>query len=335
MIAYHNALVAGRGWDHTEFAMSQRPDRREARRVLVIKFDGLADFVLALAAARRIREAYPRAQITLMTTPPFANLAKASPYFNHVESIPSPDPIGLSRTIRASGYDQVFDLDGGKRAAAIKRWAWPFRPPWSVTPTDEDVHLLERHAAQLKAAGIWPDAPTGAGEAPPPDLSWIVSKLPDQRPVPGASKPRPYVIMAPGGPEAARWPAVYFGQVAQALRRSGYDIVVVGQPDESATARAIQKFDPKARDLTGRTDYTVIAALGYKAALAIGNETCPTHLVAAAGAPTLAIFHADADPAVTGPRGHVAVLQAEVLADLAPEQVLRAAASLTPIPTEA
>lgn len=314
--------------------MSQRPDRRDARKVLVIKFDGLADFVLALAAMKRIREAFPRAQITLMTAPPFANLAKASPYFDHVEVISTIEPMGLSRTIKSMGFDQVFDLDGGKRAAAIKTWAWPFRPPWSVTPSDDGAHLLERHAAQLKAAGIWPDAPTGWGEAPPPDLSWIAKKLPDQRPVPGASKPRPYVMMAPGGPEATRWPANHYGAVAQALRLAGYDVVVVGQPDESAMARAIQKFDPKARDLTGRTDFTTIAALGYKAALAIGNEAGPTHLLAAAGAPTLAIYHADSDPALTGPRGHVAILQGADLSQLSPEQVLRAAGSLAPLPAE-
>lgn len=45
--------------------------RREIRKVLVIKLSALGDFVLALAAMKHIREAHPKAQITLLTTPPF------------------------------------------------------------------------------------------------------------------------------------------------------------------------------------------------------------------------------------------------------------------------
>lgn len=323
-------MAPGVELDHTKGTMSQRA-AREPRSILVLKFEGLTDFVLSLAAARRIRETYRRATITLMTSPAYAALAKASPYFDHVEALSAVEPLTLSRTIKSLKFDQVFDLDGDKRAQAIKRWAWPFRPPWSLTPRAH-AHLLERQAAQLRASGAWPDAPTAPGEAPPPDLSWIARKLPDQRPVPGAVKPKPYVMLVPGGTEKARWPADSFGRVAQALRMAGYDVVIVGQPDESGLARTIQKYDPKARDLTGRTDYATIAALGFKAALAIGNEAGQTHLIAAAGAPTLAIFGAAADPAITGPRGHVAILQGDDLTRLTPEQVLRAAASLAPMP---
>ena len=51
--------------------------RREIRKVLVIKLSALGDFVLALAAMKHIREAHPKAQITLLTTPPFEALARA------------------------------------------------------------------------------------------------------------------------------------------------------------------------------------------------------------------------------------------------------------------
>ena len=58
--------------------------RREAQRILVIKLSALGDFVLALAAMKKIRQAHPKAHISLLTTPPFEGLAKASPYFNAV-----------------------------------------------------------------------------------------------------------------------------------------------------------------------------------------------------------------------------------------------------------
>ena len=184
----------------------------------------------------------------------------------------------------------------------------------------------------LSVAGVWPDAPVEAGSAPPPDLSWILKRVAPPRPVPGAIKPKPYVLMIPGGADDRRWPEASFGAAAAAFRRQGFDIVVIGGPEHSAHARAIQRHDPKARDLTGRTDIFQLALTGSRAALAIGNDSAQTHLVAAAGAPTLVLFPQDADPSAEGPRGHVAFLQAENLGDISVDQVLRAAASIAPEP---
>jgi ADP-heptose:LPS heptosyltransferase len=95
-------------------------------------------------------------------------------------------------------------------------------------------------------------------------------------------------------------------------------------------AHAIQREVPRARDLTGRTDFASIAVLGAKAALAIGNDTGPLHLAAAAGAPTVVLFSSVSDPALSAPRGKVAVLQAANLSELAVAKVAQAAAALLP-----
>ena len=67
---------------------------REIKKILVIKLSALGDFVLALAAMKRIREAHKRAHITLLTTPQFEGLAKSSPYFNAVETDGKPSGPG-------------------------------------------------------------------------------------------------------------------------------------------------------------------------------------------------------------------------------------------------
>ena len=51
---------------------------REIAKVLVIKLGALGDFVQALAAMAHIRAAHPKARITLLTTPEFEGLARAS-----------------------------------------------------------------------------------------------------------------------------------------------------------------------------------------------------------------------------------------------------------------
>ena len=192
------------------------------------------------------------------------------------------------------------------------------------------MHALERQAQQLQAAGIWPDAPTRPLSAAPPDISWILAKTPAARSI-AAPNPRPVVLLIPGSsahrPEK-RWPIEHYGRLAEALQDKGFDIVIVGALQESELAHAIQRLAPRARDLTGRTDFAQIAALGARAALAVGNDTGPVHLIAAAGTPTIALFSSASDPALSAPRGHVTVFQAPDLADVPVETVLATALSL-------
>ncbi|MDO8380667.1 glycosyltransferase family 9 protein [Phenylobacterium sp.] len=322
---------------------------REIKKILVIKLSALGDFVLALAAMKRIREAHKRAHITLLTTPQFEGLAKSSPYFNAVETDGKPNGPGawlaLRARIKKAKYDRVYDLQTSAASNRIFQMLRPFPPEWSgiamgcalphKNPHRNSMHTLERQADQLKYAGIWPDAPTEPGAAPPPDLSWVLRKAPQERPVAGGVMPRPYVLFIPGGSAHRldkRWPVERYGELGKLLYDRGFDIVILGGPQESAVARQIQRYVGKARDLTGRTDFARIAILGAKAALVVGNDTGPLHLAAATGAPTIVLFSNASDPALSAPRGHVAVLQADNLGDLAVASVAQAANALAPAP---
>jgi ADP-heptose:LPS heptosyltransferase len=317
---------------------------KEIKKVLVIKLGALGDFVLALAAMKKIREAHPRAKITLLTTPPFEALAKLSPYFNTVETDGRPSDFGeltamLSR-LRKARYDRVYDLQTNSRTNWYFQALRPFTPQWSGIATGcslpqrgkarYHMHTLERQADQLKQAGIWPDAPTEPGGAPAPDLTWILRR---GKAATGARTSKPYVLLVPGGsahrPEK-RWPVESYAQLATLLKARGLDIVIIGGPQESAMARQIQKAVGQARDLTGRTDFAQLAVLGAKAALAVGNDTGPTHLLAAAGAPTIALFSDASDPELCGPRGHVAVIRSPDLKALPVSTVASAAIALLP-----
>jgi ADP-heptose:LPS heptosyltransferase len=325
---------------------------RTVERILVIKLSALGDFVLALAAMKKIRQAHPKAHITLLTTPPFEALAKICPYFNAVDTGGRPESfaewMALRKRIKAAGYARVYDLQTSAQSNRIFQLLRPSPPPWSgiafgcslphKNPLRNGMHTLERQADQLMYAGIWPDAPTEPGSAPSPDLSWIAKARPPERPVPGANRPRPYVIFVPGGSAHRmdkRWPVEKYSELARILYGRGFDIVVVGGPQETDLAHQIQRATPRARDLTGRTDFASIAMLGAKAALAVGNDTGPLHLAAAGGAPTIVLFSKASDPALSAPRGRVAILRAENLADLPVAQVAQAANSLAPSPQRA
>ena len=325
---------------------------RTVERILVIKLSALGDFVLALAAMKQIRQVHAKAHITLLTTPPFEALAKACPYFNAVDTGGRPESLGewmsLRGRIKAARFDRVYDLQTSAHSNRIFQALRPSPPPWSGialgcslphrNPLRNGMHTLERQADQLMYAGIWEAAPTEPGSAPPPDLSWVLKANPSDRPVPGPNKPRPYVMFVPGGashrPEK-RWPVERYSELGRILYSRGFDIVIIGGPAESELAHTIQRAVPRARDLTGRTDFARIAMLGARAALAVGNDTGPLHLAAAGGAPTIVLFSRASDPKLSAPRGRVAILRAENLADLPVAQVAQAANSLAPSPATA
>jgi ADP-heptose:LPS heptosyltransferase len=320
---------------------------RKVERILVVKLSALGDFVLALAAMKRIRAAHAKAHITLLTTPPFEALARICPYFNAVDTGGRPESfpewMALRKRIRDANYDRVYDLQTSAHSNRIFQLLRPNPPDWSGiafgcslphrNPLRNQMHTLERQADQLMYAGIWPDAPTEPGSAPPPDLSWIAKAMPAGRPVPGANRPRPYVIFVPGGSAHRmdkRWPVEKYSELARILYARGFDIVIIGGPQETDLAHTIQRATPRARDLTGRTDFASIAMLGAKAALAVGNDTGPLHLAAAGGAPAIVLFSKASDPALSAPRGRVAILRADNLADLPVAQVAQAANTLAP-----
>jgi ADP-heptose:LPS heptosyltransferase len=108
--------------------------------------------------------------------------------------------------------------------------------------------------------------------------------------------------------------------------------VILGAAAEKPLAATIRGVAPQAIDLTGRTSFAAIGAVARQAVYAVGNDTGPTHLIAATGCPTLALFGPESDPALCAPRGRaVAVLRHADLAALEVTAVHGAlAALLTP-----
>jgi ADP-heptose:LPS heptosyltransferase len=170
---------------------------------------------------------------------------------------------------------------------------------------------VERQAEQLRMAGIaW---------TPPSDLSFAQADLSR------FGLPARYALLVPGGSAhrpAKRWPASRYGAIARRLAARGIAAVILGSGAEKALADEIRASAPAVLDLVDKTDFLEIAALGRGAALAVGNDTGPMHLVAAAGAPSLVLFSHESDPARCAPRGgRVETLQVPDLGALPVETV--------------
>ncbi|MDG6094128.1 glycosyltransferase family 9 protein [Acetobacter sp. AN02] len=301
------------------------------RRILVIRLGALGDFIQSFPAFSAVRRHHPEAEITLLTTAPFVSLARLSPWFDRVLTDDRPrwsdlrGLLDLRRRLR--GYDRIYDLQTSSRSsryfflAGQKNWSGiaPGCLLPHASPVRDLMHTRARQRDQLRMAGI--------AEVPEADLSWLAGEAEHEAGLP----PRAVLIpgAAPHRPEK-RWPADRFGELAVWLAGRGMQPVIAGTAADTPLAKRIRTLCPQARDLTGRTSLPDLAALLSGASLAVGNDTGPMHLAAAMGCPSLVLFSAGSDPALTAPLGR-APGQVEVLrvADLTTLPVERVAGTLS------
>lgn len=297
-------------------------------RILVIRLGALGDFVQSFGPFAAIRAQHPDAEITLLTTAPFAGLAALCPWFDRIETDARPAfwniPGLLHLRGQLTGFDFVYDLQTSGRSSRYFQLAG--RPPWSgiargcshpqSDPAREVMHTRERQADQLRLAGI--------AQVPPPDLGFLTGRS-VERPA------RPFALLVPGAAPhrpAKRWPAENFAEIARFLHEKGIFPAVIGAKNDQNLAQIILDRCPQAIDLTGRTTIPDLFPLAAGATLAIGNDTGPMHIAAAAGCRSIVLFSQESDPNLTAPRmpdgAWPTVLRAPVLADLSIGRVVAA-----------
>ncbi|GLH71067.1 lipopolysaccharide heptosyltransferase II [Geothrix rubra] len=144
-----------------------------------------------------------------------------------------------------------------------------------------DGPFLLRYHAVLKRR--WPDLP-------PMPFADFDPGVPIDRPA------QPYLCLMPGSTWASKaWPAESYRMILLRARVEGFAVAVLGSPDEAAVCAAVAGTE--GIDLCGRTTLQEAAAWLRGARGALGNDSGLSHLAAACGAPTLAIYGA------TDPRG--------------------------------
>jgi len=297
---------------------------KPVKRVLVIKLSALGDFVQAMGPFAAIRAHHPEAKITLLTTKPYVGLAEQSPYFDEVWTDTRPkawDVAGVMRLrkmLRSAKVEMVYDLQTSDRSSTYYHIMGD--PPWSgiangcshphANPDRDLMHTIDRQAEQLAMAGI---APT-----PLPDLSWVKADIAR------LLVPRRAVLLVPGGAPhrpGKRWPADRFAALGNQLAAKGLYPVVLGTRADAEAIKVILGNCPHAMSLADQTSFADVVVLARHALGAIGNDTGPMHLIAAAGCPAVVLFSNESDPSLCAPRGRVEVIAAEELGQLPLEQV--------------
>jgi ADP-heptose:LPS heptosyltransferase len=286
------------------------------RRVVVLRANGLGDYVVAQPALAALRAAYPDATITLVTSPPVAALLAerpapvdevlAAPRVAGVRGEPGgppDDPPEVVERFCAAMRESRFDLGvqlhggGGNANPLLLRFGARVtagsRAP-GAAPLDRTVpwtdlqHDLLRWLEVVALVGAEPVvlrprvAVTPADRAAAADALDGVGAGPLLAVHPGATDPR------------RRWPPHRLGELAAALDARGARVVLLGGPGDAALVDEIRagmgRAADRAVDLAGRLTLAAMVGVLERADLFVGNDSGPRHLAEAVGTATVGVF---------------------------------------------
>ncbi len=293
---------------------------RKQSNILVIKTDGLTAFVEADPVFEAIRLTHPKAKISLLTTQSLQRIARASPYFDQVAAMPDMRDREARkefvRQLKASKFEQVYDLACDEYARRLKNAMGMFGPKWhsaepAVKPAREFSASTARFDKLAEGAGL---------EIAPrlPDLSWAVAARKDSANMQpswyGISGP--FGLLLPGETAERRWSAAGYAGLARQMAEAGYMPVLAGSKSLHAFGDEIAHETPQVVDLTGKTDHLQLAALAQEAAFFVSDGAEELQLALSVGCEGVEISPADKPFAAQG--RHIVSLTAPASAEKAP-----------------
>ncbi len=277
-------------------------------RILVIRASALGDTVLALPALQLLRQHFPQAHLEVVGYS--ENWSVALPLVDRVTPIDLPAFGGLYSGIAHSGLARevagidlvvawtVHDPRPSLQGAGAQRTIW--RSP---------LPPLDIHAAQWLVDSLENVVP-GALQPAPPSLHLSGAELDRaEQTLSDLGLEHPIILHPGAGEHWKRWPPDRFAQLGDSLRAGGRSIALACGPADADSVAAVQQA-------TGARPFAVLPQLPARhlgAVLArsfavVGNDSGVTHLAAAAGAPTIALF-GPTDPVSWSPTGRVQVVR--------------------------
>jgi len=292
----------------------------EPGNVLVVRLGNVGDLIVALPAFHAVRKLYPKARLTLLTSPtardaPGAQevLANDATFDDiivyYADESGRPGFLkGLRNRIAESGIDLAIVLPNhltGFRnlakhlmllwTAGVRRFAG-FR---LVTPADYEIRQVDRLTRLV--------GELGSAEVEP--LPWLT---PSEADVARADRllsacgAGPVIGMHCGAKRPAnRWSPDGFAEVGSRLvAERGAWVVLTGSAGEKAlTAEVAARIGRNCVDLSGQTSIGGLTAVARRCRVFVSNDTGAMHVAYAVGTPTVAIFGSRFYPNIWYPYG--------------------------------
>ncbi|MBU4609814.1 glycosyltransferase family 9 protein [Achromobacter sp. GG226] len=294
---------------------------RAPRHVLIVALRYLGDVLLTTPLARAVRERYPDCAVDMLVFQGTQGMLENNPDVRHVHTIAERPAKGelpaLLNTLRRQ-YDLALIPQPGDRphlfglvAARVRvglvppklGHAWwkrmSLRQPLPTLAHTHRIHENERVAALVDALPARTVVPPTAGLrredwAVRLDLAFDVA--------------RPFAVLHPSPRwRYKQWHDAGWCALTARLHEAGVQVLVSGGPGEAESQYLDRILAPLPADvraalirIQGKLSLAEMADLLKHAHLYVGPDTATTHLAAACGTPTLALF-GPTDPRQWGP----------------------------------
>ncbi|HEX8033963.1 MAG TPA: glycosyltransferase family 9 protein [Ktedonobacterales bacterium] len=289
----------------------------EPKNILVGMLLPIGDTLLATPALAVLRRIYPNATITVLVSRSNAGILKDNKSYDRLLFAPEKGPelaaLRFVRTLRLlwrERFDLVLTLSPISSVVLALAGAYhkPLRldmpPLWWLVGT-HDPEYRARHAADHYIRALAPilDRPLTDNERRP-----ILRLTTDDRQSARAllrewdvTRNTPMITMHVGGKGfngRKRWMPERFAEVANRLiDRFDAQVVLIGGAEDIARSQQVASLIPRnVTDATGKTTLKESSALIETSTLFIGNDSCPLHIAAIMGTPSVGIF---------GPSNHI------------------------------
>lgn len=312
MYRLHNGLLAIAAQLRWPRSRPTAPDN-----VCVFRIGNIGDIVCALPALRAVREAYPKARLTLLTSPGKAGMPGAKELLDGVEWI---DEILLYHGDEIATFRQRLNLLLKLRARRFDVWlelpptlSSPFRqfrdllftsfvgPAWA---RGWRIHTLRLWAQAQSEHLDFPNEverllriAADAGLPAPGDAYGLprTNKIEDAvdrvlKEIGAAEKP--VAAIAPGAKRSTNaWPAERFGMVGADLARRGYIVLLLGgEGDARVCGQIADQIGAGSANLAGLLNLQETCELLRRCRLLVCVDSGVQHLAAAVGTRCVSLF---------------------------------------------
>ena len=269
--------------------------------ILIIKHGSLGDIAQASGAIQDISENHKNDQIYLLTTKPYSELFKKSPFIHEViidKRLPKYNLIYLyflMREIKKYKFSKIFDLQNSSRTNFYKNILFPKakKETWSSSITtlpevinkkEFDKHsVLDRFNHQLQTSGLKTSYTLN------PDFSWACSDVSE---IKNYFRLNKFILLFPFcSPHLniKKWP-YYNDLIKLILDKFGDEYKIVTAPGSLEINDAKEINAQTLLDNGRALDISQLTSIIKASSFVIANDTGPAHIAAHVGAKGLTLF---------------------------------------------
>jgi len=285
-------------------------------RILIVGLKWIGDAIMSMPALQACRAVNPEAHITVLVPAYLKPLWEMHPVPDAIQILNG--TLSTIKKLRQGRYSRALILPNSFRSAFMP-FAAGIRPrlglrgKWRRWLLTKSYSPAGGHQSREYFSFLAPES--DPAEFPLPELSIPAQAFQSlEKKFPNTGN---YVVLMPGAGRgiSKRWPVTHFMRLA-GMVLSKTDCAVVlsgGLADIPACDELAATLNGKIFNLAGKTSLKEWAALLYRSALCVANDSGGMHLAAAVGTPVVGIFGIT-DPGKTAPLGqHCRILQKSTL----------------------